>query len=151
MAWLWLILAILALFLLASYGRKQKQRATVAAIRRQFTPVARMRLVAACPALDGVLRDTELRLLFDWILTEMYRRTGTSGFAELMQWSIKRGEAEAERLTAEITREAVERLPQPVLAVIDDCHGRMFAAVVLDESLTAAGQRIGPEFKRTQV
>ena len=148
MAWLWLILAIVVLVLLARLGRKQRQREAVAAIRRQFRHLARLRLVAACPGLDGVLDEASLGLLFDWILIELCRRTGTSGIGELMQWSIAKGEAEAARLTAEITREAVDRLPQPVLAVIDDCDGRTVVGVILDEALTEAGHRFAPELRK---
>jgi hypothetical protein len=65
-----------------------------------------------------------------------------------MQWSIEHGAAETTALTADVSREAVERLPRPVLAVIDDCQGREVAAVLIDQSLTEAGERIGPELNR---
>jgi hypothetical protein len=32
--------------------------------------------------------------------------------------------------------------------VIDDCQGREVAAVLIDQSLTEAGERIGPGLKR---
>jgi predicted tellurium resistance membrane protein TerC len=148
MKWLLIIAAIVMLVLLARLGRHQKQRAAVAGIRRHFPAIARMRLIAACPGLEAVLQDAELRLVFDWILIEMYRRTGTSGLAQLMQWATKKGEAETERLTGEVAREAVDRLPQPVLAVIDDCEGRTVAGVILDEALTEAGHRFAPELRK---
>ena len=87
-------------------------------------------------------------MLFDWILLRIYGRTGTSGFGELMRWSVVHGQAETTALTADVSREAVERLPQPVLAVIDNCQGRAVAAVLIDQSLTEAGERIGPELAR---
>ena len=65
MGWLLLILAVVALFWLASLGRKAKQKEALAAVRREFPKIARLRLVAACPGLDGVLGDAELRMLFD--------------------------------------------------------------------------------------
>lgn len=145
---LWIILALVLLFLLASIGRKQKQKDALSLIRRHFPHIARMRLIAACPGLQDVLEEAELRILFDWILIRLYRRTGASGLAELMQWSVAKGEAETARLTAEVTREAVDRLPRSVLAVIDDCKGRTFAAVLLDEALTEAGHRVSPELTR---
>jgi len=145
MGWLLLILAVAALFWLASIGRKAKQKQAVAGLRREFPRIARLRLVAACPGLDGVLGEADLRMLFDWILLRIYGRTGTSQFGELMQWSIKHGQAETTALTADVSREAVERLPQPVLAAIDNCQGRELAAVLIDQSLTEAGERIGPE------
>jgi len=145
MGWLLLILAVGGLFWLASTGRKAKQKEALAGLRHEFPRIARLRLVAACPGLDGALGDAELRMLFDWILLRMYGRTSTSGLGELMQWSIEHGEAETTVLTADVSREAVERLPQPVLAVIDDCQGREVAAVLIDQSLTEAGQRISPE------
>ena len=144
MGLVWLILAIAVLFALASFGRKQKQREVASRIRRHFPPLARMRLVAACPGLDDRLDEASLRMIFDWILIQMYRRTGTSGFGELMQWSIEKGETEARRLTGEVTHEAVDRLPQPVLEIIDRCQGRTFAGVLFDEALTEAGQRALP-------
>jgi hypothetical protein len=35
--------------------------------------------------------------------------------------------------------------------VIDGCQGRVLAAVILDEALSEAGERIGPELKRKYV
>lgn len=149
MGWLLLLLAVAALFWLASVGRKAKQDEALAKVRREFPRIARLRLIAACPGLDGVLGDAELRMLFDWILLALYGRTSTSDLAELMQWSVKHGEAETTALTADVSREAVERLPQPVLAIIDDCQGREVAAVLIDQSLTEAGERIKPELARS--
>ena len=62
MTWLLLILAVAALLGLASLGRKAKQKEAVAKLRREFPRIARLRLVAACPGLDGVLGDAELRV-----------------------------------------------------------------------------------------
>ena len=151
MGWLILILALAALFWLASIGRKAKQREAVAGLRREFPRIARLRLVAACPGLDGVLGEAELRMLFDWILLQSYGRTQTSDFGELMRWSVEHGSVETTALTADISREALERLPQPVLAVIDHCQGRQVAAVLIDQSLTEAGERISPELNRKYV
>ena len=148
MGWLLLILAVAALFWLGSTGRKTKQTEALAKLRREFPRIARLRLVAACPGLDDVLGDAELRMLFDWILLRLHGRTRTSNLAELMQWSLKHGEAETTALTADASREAVERLPQPVLAVIDGCKGREVVAVLIDQSLTEAGERISPELDR---
>ena len=65
-----------------------------------------------------------------------------------MRWSIEHGASETTALTADVSREAIERLPRPVLAVIDDCQGREVAAVLIDQSLTEAGERIGPGLNR---
>ena len=151
MTWLLLILAVAALFWLASIGRKAKQRAAVAGLRREFPRIARLRLVAACPGLDGVLSDADLRMLFDWILLRIYGRTSTSNFGELMRWSVEHGETETTALTADISREAVELLPKPVLTAIDACQGRELAAVLIDQALTEAGERIRPELNRKYV
>ena len=148
MGWLLLILAVVALFWLASTGRKAKQKEALAGLRREFPRIARLRLVAACPGLDGVLGEAELRMLFDWILLRIYGRTKTTDFGDLMRWSIEHGTAESTTLTADVSREAVERLPQPVLAVIDDCQGREIAAVLIDQSLNEAGERISPGLGR---
>ena len=148
MGWLLLILAVVALFWLASTGRKAKQKEALAGLRREFPRIARLRLVAACPGLDGVLGEAELRMLFDWILLQSYGRTQTSNIGELMRWSVEHGAAASTALTADVSREAVERLPQPVLTVIDDCQGREVAAVLIDQSLTEAGERISPELNR---
>jgi hypothetical protein len=145
MGWLLLIAAIVALFWLASTGRKAKQKEAVAKLRREFPRIARLRLVAACPGLDGVLEEAELRMLFDWILLQMYGRTRASGLGELMQWSIDHGAEQTASLTADVALDAVQRLPQPVLQVIDNCQGRAVAAVLIDQSLTEAGERISPE------
>jgi hypothetical protein len=144
MGWLLLALAAAALFWLASIGRKAKRREAVGGLRREFPRIARLRLVAACPGLDGVLADAELRMLFDWILLQLYGRTMTSDLGELMQWSVRHGVAETTALTADVSRLAVERLPRPVLAAIDNCQGRAVAAVLIDQSLTEAGERIRP-------
>ena len=147
MTWLLLAGLVAILFWLGSRGRKAKQKEAVAGLRREVPRIARLRLVAACPGLDGVLRETELRMLFDWILLQMYRRTGSPGLGELMQWSLEHDETETTALTADIARDAVERLPQPVLAVIDGCQGRELAAVLIDQSLMEAGTRISPEIE----
>ena len=148
MGWLLLILAVAALFWLASTGRKARQTEALAKLRREFPRIARLRLVAACPGLDDVLGDAELRMLFDWILLQIHGRTGTSDLGELMQWSIQHGEAETTSLTADVSREAVDRLPQPVLAAIDTCKGREVAAVLIDQALGESGRKITPELNR---
>ncbi len=148
MGWLLLILAVAAVFWLSSLGRKAKHQEALTKVRREFPRIARLRLVAACPGLDGVLGEAELRMLFDWILLSLYGHTQTSNLGELMQWSMKHGEAETTALTADVSRKAVERLPQPVLAVVDDCQGREVAAVLIDQSLTEAGERIRPKLAR---
>lgn len=145
MLWAVIILAAFSLLAGAVHARRRKQRATVAALRANFPLIARMRLVAACPGLSGILQETELRMLFDWILLQLYGRTGSPGFGELMQWTLEHGESETLQLVAEVTRDAVDRLPAPALQVIDGCEGRTFAAVILDQSLTEAGERIGQE------
>jgi hypothetical protein len=83
MLWLWISGGVLVV-LIASLARKRKQRATIAEFRTHFPHIARLRLVAACPGLDGLLQETDLRMLFDWILLQLYGRTQTSGFGELM-------------------------------------------------------------------
>ena len=145
MGWLLLLGAIAGLFWLASTGRKAKQKEALANLRREFPRIARMRLVAACPGLDGVLQEPELRMLFDWILLQLYGRTRTSGLDELMQWSVDHGAEHTALLTADVALDAVGRLPQPALQVIDDCQGRAVAAVLIDQSLTEAGERISPD------
>jgi hypothetical protein len=151
LVWLWLAAAIALLLWFAALSRKRKQRAAVAGLRAEFPPIARMHLVAACPKLDGVLDEASLRMLFNWMLIELYRRTGSSGLGELMQWSIETGEVESRRLVAEVSRAAVDRLPQPVLAIIDECGGRTVAGVLLDDALNESGRRIGPELNRKYV
>jgi len=144
MFWLSVAAAVVIAFLIALYAQRQKQQATVAAFRSRFPHIARLRLVAACPGLDGVLQETELRMLFDWIMLQLHGRTHTSSYGELMQWTTDHGEAESLRLIAEVTRDAVDRLPAPVLAAIDDCQGRIVAGVILDQSLSESGRRTAP-------
>lgn len=143
MLWLWISGGVLVV-LLASWARKRKQQATVTEFRTHFPHIARLRLVAACPGLDGLLQETDLRMLFDWILLQLYGRTQTSGFGELIQWTVEQGEGEALQLVAEVTRDAVDRLPAPVLAVIDGCEGRTVAGVILDQALGESGKRMKP-------
>ena len=148
MKWLLIIVALIVLAFVVSLGRRQNERAAVRALRSQFAHIARLRLVAACPGLDGVLDEADLRFLFDWILIESCRRTGASGLGQLMQWSLDKGEPAARELTADVARQAVDRLPRPVLTAIDGCEGRTVAAVILDEALTEAGQRVAPQLRR---
>ena len=140
MFWLSVAAAVVIALVVAIYARQRKQRATVAAFRTRFPHIARLRLVAACPGLDGILQETELRMLFDWIFLQLYGRTHTSGYGELMQWTVEHGEAESLQLVAEVTREAVDRFSSPVLEVIDGCEGRTVAAVILDQSLSESGR-----------
>ena len=148
MLWLWIVAALVLLLLFASLARRRKQKAAVATLRTHFPHIARLRLVAACPGLDGVLHEADLRMLFDWIMLQFYGRTHTSGFGELMQWTIQHGEGESLQLVAEVTRDAVNRLPTPVLAVIDGCEGRIVAGVILDQALSESGRRFQPELQR---
>ena len=144
MPWPWIAAAVLLLLLLAIFFRRRKQTAAVAALRERFPHIARLRLVAACPDLDGILQETELRMLFDWIMLQLYGRTQTSGFRELMQWTVEHGETESLQLVAEVTRDAADRLSTPVLDVIDACEGRAFAAVILDQALSESGRSKRP-------
>jgi hypothetical protein len=141
MIWISVLAAIAVVILIALAVRRQKEQAAVAAFRSCFPHIARLRLAAACPGLDGVLQETELRMLFDWILLQLHGRTHTSTYRELMQWTVEHGEAESLQLVAEVTRDAVDRLPAPVLAVIDDCQGRTVAGVILDQSLSESGRK----------
>jgi hypothetical protein len=151
MLWLGIAAALSMVLLLAIWSRKQKQKAAVAGIRTQFPHIARLRLVAACPGLDGVLQETELRMLFDWILLQLCGRTHTSDFGDLMRWTIEHGEGETLALVSEVTRDAVDRLSSPVLQVIDGCEGRVFAGVILDRALSESGRKIAPELDKEYV
>ena len=95
-----------------------------------------------------MLEESDLRPVFDWIMIQMFRRSNTSSLSGLMNWSIKQGEEAATAMTAEVSRQAVDRLPARALAAIDDCQGREFAAVVLDEALTEAGERATAKKRR---
>ena len=110
MFWLSVAAAVVIALLIALYAQRQKQRATVAAFRSRFPHIARLRLVAACPGLDGVLQETELRMLFDWIMLQLHGRTHTSSYGELMQWTTDHGEAESLRLIAELPRRSLDRI-----------------------------------------
>lgn len=132
----------------AALSRRAKQRAAVAGLRRHFPGIARMRLMAACPGLDDILNDAMLATAFDWIMAETFRRAGVAGFGQLMRWSIEHGEAQAAALVAQVTRDAVDRLPDPVLSVLDACGGRVFAGVMLDDALTEAGRRTAPHLEK---
>ena len=148
MTWVWIaaaVVAIAALLVIAVRGRRQK--AALAEFRTHFPHIARLRLIAACPGLDGILQEAELRMLFDWIMLQLYGRTQTSGFGELMRWTMDHGESESLQLVAEVTRDAVDRLPAPVLEVIDGCEGRTVAGVILDQALGESGRRSTPEKK----
>ncbi len=146
--WPVLIGGAVILFAGAAMSRRAKQRAAVTGLRRRFPSIARMRLVAACPGLADVLEDNMLATSFDWIMAETYRRAGVAGFGELMRWSIEQGETDAAALVAEVARDAVDRLPDPVLAVLDGCGGRVFAGVMLDDALAEAGRRTAPHLEK---
>ena len=141
MGWLILIAIVAFVLFMAMKGKKTAQQEAIGRLRTEFPKVARLRLIAACPGLDDVLQESDTRHLFDWIMVQLFRRSNTSSLSGLMDWSIKQGEAAATAMTAEVSREAVDRLPPRVLAGIDDCQGREFAAVVLDQALTEAGER----------
>ncbi len=146
MTWVWISAAVIAIAaLLTVYARGRRQKAALAEFRTHFPRIARLRLVAACPGLDGILQEAELRMLFDWIMLQLYGRTHTSGFGELMTWTIDHGESESLQLVAEVTRDAVDRLSAPVLEVIDGCEGRTVAGVILDQALGESGRRSTPE------
>ncbi len=146
--WPFLVGGAVLLFAGAALSRRAKQRAAVAGLRRHFPGIARMRLVAACPGLGGMLDDEMLGELFDWIMAETYRRAGVAGFAELMRWSVEQGEARAAALVAQVARDAVDHLPDQVLTVLDGCGGRVFAGVMLDDAFTEAGRRTAPALEK---
>jgi len=141
MVWVWGVAAAAVAILLWVLVRKRSERAAIASIRARFPHVARLRLIAACPDLDGKLGEAELRMIFDWILIQLHGRTHTSGYRELLAWTAEHGEAESLDLLANVTREAVDRLPRPVLKVIDACEGRIVAGVILDQALGESGRR----------
>jgi hypothetical protein len=141
MGWLILIAIVAFILFMAAKGKKTAQQEAFGRLRAEFPKIGRLRLIAACPGLDGVLQEGDLRQVFDWIMIQLFRRSNTSSLSGLMDWSIKQGEAKATAMTAEVAREAVDRLPQRILTAIDDCQGREFAAVVLDQTLTEAGER----------
>lgn len=143
----WIAAAAGLAFLLRSSSRKSQPTATPR-MRRHFARVARLRLVAACPSLDGRIRERALYDSFDWIAAEMCRRTGSCDIGALMQWAIREGQERSDDVSAEVARDAVERLPAPVLRAIDGCQGRLFAGVLLHETLTEAGRRALPELQR---
>lgn len=147
MLWLWIAAAVVLVLFLAFYARGRRQKAAVATIRTHFPHIARLRLVAACPVLDGLLHEADLRMLFDWIMLQLYSRTHTSNFGELMQWTTEHGESESLQLVAEVTREAVDRLPAPVLHIIDGSEGRTVAGVILDQALSESGRGFRPELE----
>jgi hypothetical protein len=136
------------LFAGAALSRRAKQRAAVAGLRREFPRIARMRLVAACPSLEGVIDEAMLRRVFDWMLIEMFRRAGVSSFGELMRWSVKQGEVETAWLAVQVTDEAARNLPLPVRSEIDRCGAGIMTSVILNDALTEAGQRISPELEQ---
>jgi hypothetical protein len=144
-----LLVALAAAVLLLLRGSRQRRgRRGADGLRAHFARVARLRLIAACPRLDGVLTEADLKLLFDWIFAELCRRTGTAGLRELVGWSLAQGQGRSAELNADVTRAAVDRLPQPALAEIDSCDGRTVAGVLLDEALTEAGHRYAPQLRR---
>ena len=142
------LIIVVILFVLASMGRKAKQKAAVRGLRVHFPPIARRRLVGNFPNLDPILNESALGTVFDWILAEMYRRTGTSDFGKLMQWIIKHGEGHAWELMNQVSRDAVDRLASDALQVIDSCAGRAYAGYLLEQSLTEAGERTQPALDR---
>ncbi len=85
-------------------------------------------------------------MLFDWIMLQLYGRTQTSDFGELMQWTVEHGESGKPAAGGRSTRDAVDRLPAPVLEVIDDCEGRTVAGVILDQALSESGARSAPDY-----
>ena len=145
---LWILAFLVLLFVLASLSRKAKQRAAVRGLREQFPLVVRLRLAAAYPGIDGMLGEPQLGLLFDWIMAEMYRRAGVGGFAGLMRWAVVHGDGATTELSAQVSRAAVDRLPPPALAVIDQSGGRLLAGVILDQALTESGTRIAPRLEK---
>ena len=140
-----------ALVLLTSLSRKrrhQKQQTGAAALlRRHFPRIARMRLVGACPDLDAQLQDRDLERLFDWMVDQMCRRSGACDFTALLHWATEQGQPKLGMLASDVSRDALERLPRRALAIIDECHGRAFAAAVLDLSLSEAAHRSASELK----
>lgn len=142
---------LLGIVVLAALSRRAKQRAAVQGLRSQFPPIAREKLAAAFPPLAELLSQQQLAATFDWILTEMFRRTRSRDFAMLMRWAVENG-LQVGTLTSEVARAAVDRFPAQLLDEIDrHSHGRTLAGGLLDSALSQAGTRIGPELNRKYV
>ena len=152
MIWLWLIAGALLLLFIVAMSRQAKQRTTVRGFQREFPRIARQRLVSNFPALDPVLDQMTLRMLFDWMLAQAYCRTNTDGFGELMQWQIERGDEAMAEMLGGLTIDAVQRLPHPARQIIDAAPGgRAYAAILIEHSLAEAGARISPQLERDSV
>ena len=145
---LWLLAALVLLFFLAARSRRAKQRAAVRGLRAQFPALARMRLAATFPGVDETLDDAALAAVFDWIFAEMYRRAGVGSFEELMRWSVEQGEVATAAMASGVARDAVDCLPAPALALIDNCDGRALAGVIIDLALSESGSRIAPQLEK---
>ena len=143
-----LILVIFLVVALAIMGRSARQNAALRGLRAHFPPIARRRLVGSFPNLDPILDDSALGRLFEWMLAEMYRRTGTRNLGRLMKWVGKHGDRRAWDLMDKVARDAVDRLPPDALQVIDSCAGRAYAAHLLEQSMTEAGERMRPALDR---
>ena len=145
----WLLGGAGGVVLLAALDRRRRQQkqqtGAAARLRRQFPRIARMRLVGACPALDTHLRDHHLERIFDWVVDQLCRRSGACNFTALLEWATEQGQPAMNTLASDVSRDAVERLPRRALAIIDDCHGRAYAAAVLDLSLSEAAHRAAPD------
>lgn len=148
MKWRWIAGAAAISLLLRASSRRGRAAQATPQLRRHFARIARLRLVAACQSLDGRIPERALGKLFDWIVAEMCRRTGTCDVRELVQWAVSEGQEGADAVSAQVTRDAVERLPAQALQAIDDCQGRLFAGVLLHETLMEAGRRALPELQR---
>jgi hypothetical protein len=142
------LIVVVILVALAAMGRNAKQKAAVRGLRAHFPPIARRRLVGSFPNLDPIIGDSALARVFDWMLAEMYRRTGTQNPGRLMKWVAKHGDGRARELMDEVARDAVDRLPPAALQVIDSCAGRVYAAHLLEQSMTEAGERMQPALDR---
>jgi hypothetical protein len=128
--------------------RRARQRAAVRGLRREFPRIAFRRLVGSFPEIEPAIGEPMLRSLFEWILCEIYRRTGTSGFGDLMRWEIENGSDELGDIAFKVSEEAVGKLPAPARKIIDTSEGRTLAGMIIDDSLTEAGSRIAPQLER---
>jgi hypothetical protein len=146
--WRWIAGAAALSLLLRASSRRGRAAEAAPQLRSHFARIARLRLVAACQSLDGRIEEQALGELFDWIVAEMCRRTGTCEIGELVHWAVSEGQEGADLVSAQVTRDSVERLPAPVLQAIDGCQGRLFAGVLLHETLMEAGRRSLPELRR---
>ena len=135
MFWLFLGLAVAAVWMIASGSRTRKQRLVQSAWRNAFPTFALLEVDGVAPNLAERWGIPDYSRQFDLVFAELLRRFEARDFAELMRRFVELGPEQGEAMTEDIFNATVDELPGESL----EYGERVLVAAALRRALERAG------------